>query len=120
MVNQENKYHCYLHIRKKLFYICIFGILDRRTNCLFYLIEANEFGTAYILPSYYFATENISACFMNIDRKYWIFLICKPVKTSKLSALAQKLSKPQNPRQFHLLVVKKNKSIKLKRERIIL
>ena len=45
-----------------------------------------------------------------INRRYSIIHTYKPMRTSKLSTLAQKLSKPQNPRQFHLLVAKYNSS----------
>ena len=95
--------------------------LNRIINYLIYLIEAFEIETTYIcFTELLFYNELISTCFMNVDRQHWIFLTCKSVRTGKFSVLAQNLSKPQNPRQFHLLVAKKNKSIKLKRERIIL
>ena len=92
---------------------------------MFYLIKAFEIENKQLiyvfLPSYLNCNEHISACFMNIGRQHWIFLTCESVKTGKLSALSKKLSKPQNPRQFHLLVTRKKKQIiKLKRKIIIL
>ena len=52
---------------------------------------------------------------MIIDKQHQIFLTCKSVRAGKLFALAQKLSKPRIPRQFHLVVAKKNKSLNWKR-----